>query len=120
MGWWKSENGVIGDSVADIMVKALRRVVDEYKRTGNRMPTQGEMADLIEFCSRGILVPQVDNPAYVYDPDDDNSPRAQPCGRQGVFGDASAVGGPGLRNVNPATGERIVEAGGTAESWGNG
>lgn len=110
MGWWRSEHGSIGDSVADIMDAALRRVYDCYLAEAGRPPLQGEMADLVEFCTGGQLVPECGNvkAPFAARPDRD-TPRARPNGRQGVFGDASVEAGPGLRNVNPATGERLVE-----------
>ena len=55
MSWWKSERGIIGDEVRSILDKAFEDVMDVYQKSVHRHPTQGELADLVEFTTGGIL-----------------------------------------------------------------
>jgi hypothetical protein len=108
MGWWKSEHGVCGDGPADIMDAAFRKVEGEYLRKAGRLPTQGEMADLIEFCSCGTLVPKCGAAMHPFSKatvGDKDTPRAEARGRQGICGYGSKDLPPGsMINVDPATG----------------
>lgn len=104
MGWWKSEHGAIGDWPSDIMAKAFNLLEDVYMRECGRLPTQGEIADLIEFCSMGVLKPQCGDPNYSFtDLNDDKTPRAVERGLQGALREAPPKGK--LANIDPATGE---------------
>src|SRR5688500_13900978 len=55
MGWWSCKGGVIGDGPADLLGDALDEIVGEYQEEHGRPPTLGELAQLIEFCTRGKL-----------------------------------------------------------------
>jgi hypothetical protein len=110
MGWWRSENGSIGDWPADIMDKALKDIEDVYLHQCGRLPTQGEIANLIEFCSCGTLKPACGDPRYPFTKAslaDDETPRASPRGNQGISGPASmdVVKAGQMVNVDPTTGE---------------
>ena len=110
MSWWRSEHGTIGDSVAGVLDGALERIEDIYLREAGRQPSQGELADLIEFCTTGMLVPTCGNPAAPYSKslkDDDEAPRVQPRGRQGALWDASAPPDERMADVDPATGNYL-------------
>lgn len=92
MGWWKSSCGTIGDSVADIMDAAIHKIEAEYQEYRGRLPTQGELADLIEFSTCGVLVPVCGDPKFPFSKKschEDDTPRAVERGQQGVFGEAS-------------------------------
>ena len=54
MGWWKSEHGNIGDEPADAMDALIRTVSDIYRKEDLTL-TQGQFADLVEFCTGGKL-----------------------------------------------------------------
>jgi hypothetical protein len=110
MGWWRSENGILGDTVADILGKALNAIEDTYLREAGRLPTQGEIANLVEFCTCGALRPACGDPKFAYSKvslGEDDVPRAADCGNQGVMGPASmgALKKGQMANVNPGTGE---------------
>ena len=53
MGWFKSKSdGVIGDSVVDIMVDAIEKITTEYEDVidgCNRKPTKEELHDILDF-----------------------------------------------------------------------
>ena len=106
MGWWKSQHGLIGDRAADALDDALGEIVDSYREEAERLPTQGELADLVEFCTSQALVPQCgaeDHPWSIEGRDVDAMPHAASAGRQGCF---FATPPPGkLANVDPKTGE---------------
>ncbi|GEM_PF-3639694 len=63
MGWWQSAHGMIGDVPADILDYATEKIVKAYEESSGRPPTQGEMADLIDFCTCGMLAPRCGDPA---------------------------------------------------------
>lgn len=110
MGWWRSENGLIGDWPADIMVKALKDIEVVYLHQCGRLPTQGEIANLIEFCSTGTLKSTCGDPKYPFTTAslaDEETPRASPRGNQGISGPAStnALKTGQMINVDPTTGE---------------
>jgi len=113
MGWWRSSHGIIGDWPADILDKALREIEAVYQTECKRKPTQGEIANLVEFCSCGTLRPECGDPKREFSTetlDDDATPRAVKRGDQGAFGDA-AQSGPGmLANVDPATGNHYEQS----------
>lgn len=110
MGWWKSERGMLGDGPADVMGNAIVKIENEYLEQAGRLPTQGELADLVEFCSNGCLRAQCgkdDFPFTKATAADKDTPRANDCGYQGALGPASmestaAFGG--MANIDPATG----------------
>jgi hypothetical protein len=85
MGWWRSQRGVIGDEPADLFEKFLHDVVEIYNRRAARPPTQGELADLIEFCTRGILSCNTGKDNYAFILGDDDAPRSKPRGSQGAL-----------------------------------
>jgi len=89
MGYWSSEHGVIGDGPADALDAALNKIVSEFYNEYERAPSQGELADLIEFCTGGQLAPQCGDPnhPYIRCPFEGVfTPRAREHGKQGVFG----------------------------------
>ncbi len=53
MGWWKTERGVGGDEWAD-RFSDFRDILQEIKH-GEHEITLYDLADLVEFCSRGHL-----------------------------------------------------------------
>jgi hypothetical protein len=87
MGWWMTENGTIGDRPADILDDALDDIEAAYLEEGDRLPTQGELAELIDFCTGGALKPHcrdskapwTKTTAY-----DDETLRAAPRGAKGL------------------------------------
>ena len=88
IGYWRSEHGVIGDGPADALDAALNKIVSEFYNEYERAPSQGELADLIEFCTGGQLSPQCGDPKHPYIRHTfagDFTPRAKEHGRQGVF-----------------------------------
>ena len=70
MGWWRSEHGIIGDWTADILCEALKKIESVYEHECHRKPKQGEIANLIEFCSRGLLRPTCGNFREVFNKED--------------------------------------------------
>lgn len=112
MGWWKTQHGTIGDGPADIMDAALKKIESEYLEQVGRLPTQGELANLIEFTTCGCLSPACGDPAHPFTKatlGDDDTPRAKPRGEQGAAGPCSINGlEPGkLANVDPTTMENL-------------
>lgn len=113
MGWWKSQNGTIGDWPADIMAKALEEIEDAYLQATGRQPSQGELADLIEFCTAGCLKPECGDPKFPYSKPtrgDDDTPRAREKGYQGAMGPASIESlkaSTGMVNIDPSTGDHF-------------
>ena len=61
MGWWKTERGTGGDSWADEMDGLMKRLVAIHPRPNHDI-TMAELADLVEFCSRGHLVVSIRHP----------------------------------------------------------
>lgn len=107
MGWWKSERGIIGDVPADIMDEALEGIVEAYQSRAGRPPTQGELADLIEFCTCGCLRAACGAPDFPWTQEncrEEATPRAAKRGAQGALGEASRHGPGDLANVDPSTG----------------
>ena len=49
MGYWNSENGVIGDDPVDTMGDAFRKIRKHYKRDLEREPTTEELSDVFNF-----------------------------------------------------------------------
>lgn len=110
MGWWKTDNGTIGDSPADLCDRFLEDIEALYQREMSRPPTQGEIADTIEFCTGGILKAtcgDVEHPFSMETIHDDDMPRAAEIGAQGALGDAARPPGGGLVNIDPTTGEHF-------------
>lgn len=108
MGWWKSEHGVLGDWPADVMDAALKKIENVYLQECGRLPTQGELADLVEFCTCGVLRPQCGDPKFPFTKAtvaEADTPRAAPKGNQGASGCASTPPPGKMANVNPETGE---------------
>ena len=111
MGWWASEHGIIGDEPADILDATLDQIEAAYERSCQRPPTQGELADLIEFCTAGTLVPRcgdVEHPFRKECCHEDDTPRVEDCGRQGVFGVGFVPGK--LANVDPSSGRHYDQS----------
>jgi hypothetical protein len=109
MGWWRCEHGIIGDWPADVMGDALAKIEDIYLRETGRLPTQGEMANLVEFCTCGVLRPACGDPNHSYTRAtraDRETPRSAKPGAQGLNGVASCSGArpDEMANVNPETG----------------
>jgi len=104
MGWWESEHGILGDHPADLLGSAIQEIVKCYQDKAGRKPSQGEIADLIEFVSRGMLRPSCGDPKHVYDPDIVDRPCASEPGLQGVFGYGAPKNPGDLANVDPKTG----------------
>lgn len=112
MGWWRSEHGVIGDHPADIMDHALRQIVRVYQEKRGKEPSQGELSDLIEFCTGGSLVSACgrdDEPwsKELYGRED--YPRAGRKGGQGILGPHAACGPGEMVNVDPKTGDHFEQ-----------
>lgn len=113
MGWWRSQNGVIGDRPADIMDHALKAIEQAYLREAGRLPTQGEVADLIQFCSCGVFDVACGDPKFNFSKRDlanDNVPRRRERGGQGAMGPANKPKPGEMGNVDPKTGDHY-EAG---------
>lgn len=113
MGWWKSLNGMLGDGPADIMDKALKDICRDYQQATGRNPTQGEIADLLEFCTGGALVGGCGDAEHEFDFDkihDDAVPRARERGFQGAMGPSATCDvKPGqMVNVDPETGQHCT------------
>jgi len=53
--WWRTRHGSISDGAVGVLDDALARIVDIYQAGPGRPPTQGELADLIEFATTGAL-----------------------------------------------------------------
>lgn len=92
------------------MVAALEEIESIYLEDVGRLPTQGEVADLIAFVTNGCLVPMcgaVAHPFTKATSADDETPRAEQRGFRGALG-PRADGPPGtMRNVDPTTGEHV-------------
>jgi len=56
MGWWEGNRGTGGDTPADIIGSAFKKINQAYKEDWDRNVTLGELADAIEFGSCGQLV----------------------------------------------------------------
>lgn len=59
MGFWESDRGIIGDSWADALGQCFEDLGKDETSSGHQI-TMGELADLIEFCSLGLLEVRVD------------------------------------------------------------
>jgi len=108
MGWWKSQHGVIGDSPADIMGNAMQAIEQAYLREANRLPTQGEIADLLQFCSCGVFDVACGDPKFEFSRQtraDASTPRLRKPGAQGASGKANAPRAGEMGNVDPVNGE---------------
>ncbi len=108
MGWWKTEHGVVGDWPADILDAAIKRIEQVYLQESGRLPTQGELANLIEFCTCGCLRPACGDPAHPFSKASahrDTTPRAAPRGDQGATGRGSTPPPGKIANVDPTTGD---------------
>lgn len=106
MGWWNSEHGTIGDTAADALTEALCKIEDEYLEFAGRPPSQGELADLIEFCTCGCLKPICGSATWPFSKStavDAETPRAVEQGGQGCLVCKPPRGK--LANIDPATGE---------------
>lgn len=113
MGWWKSQNGVIGDRPADILHAALNAIEHIYVQESGRRPTQGELADLIQFCSAGVFEVQCGDTKYAFSKHMlhyHDTPRRCKPGAQGASGIANRPKAGELGNVDPKTGDHM-EAG---------
>lgn len=113
MGWWRCEHGTIGDGPADILENALKKIELQYRDAAGRPPTQGELANLIEFCTCGALVPECGDPKHPFSRatcGDKNIPRARSRGRQGVGGPFSHPEPGMMANVDPATLQHVPAA----------
>ena len=78
MGWWQTEHGTIGDTPADTLDEALQQIETDYMTAHGRLPTQGEMADLIQFCSCQTLIPACGKADFPFNKEtiaNDNVPR---------------------------------------------
>jgi len=110
MGWWKTSNGVIGDPSADLGDAFLEKIEKLYLEEMGRLPTQGEIADTIEFCSGGILKVECGDAKHPFSAEtihDDDTPTASACGEKGCLGDGAAPPDGHLANVDPNTGEHL-------------
>ncbi len=108
MGWWKTRNGTIGDPVADVVDRMFREVEDVYLKEVGRLPTQGEIGDVVEFCSSGVFKVECGDSNYVwttFTSHDDDTPRAAKRGDQGAFGESATPPKGCLANVDPTTGQ---------------
>jgi hypothetical protein len=113
MGWWKSQNGVIGDRPADILDAALNAIEHIYVQESGRRPTQGELADLIQFCSAGVFDVACGDPKYEFSKKTlhlESVPRRCRRGAQGASGVANQPKPGELGNADPKTGDHM-EAG---------
>lgn len=106
MDWWKCEHGSIGDGPADVMDRALREIENEYLEHAGRPPSQGELGNLIEFCTTGCLRPVCGDPRWPFSKStssDADTPRAASRGDQGAMRCETPPGK--LANIDPGTGE---------------
>jgi len=113
MGWWRSQNGVIGDRPADIMDGAMKAIEQSYLREAGRLPTQGEIADLVQFCSCGVFEVACGDPKYDFSKQNlhlDDTPRRCRRGAQGASGVANQPKPGEMGNVDPKSGDHY-EAG---------
>lgn len=111
MGWWRSQNGVIGDSPADVMDNAMAAIERAYLRGAGRPPTQGEIADLIQFCSGGVFDVACGDPKFEFSKKtvaNDSTPRRCRRGAQGASGLANAPGPGEMGNIDPRSGRHHV------------
>lgn len=110
MGWWKTQHGTIGDAPADHLEEAFANIESQYLRDVGRLPTQGEMVDLIAFCTCGCLVSKCGDPNFAWTKataHEDDTPRAEPRGSRGASGTCAAPPEGQLINIDPATGEHF-------------
>ncbi len=109
MGWWKTEHGTIGDEVADVLYPFWDAVESTYLKDVGRLPTQGEVADLIEFGSRGVFKVQCGDPKAAFSARiiDKDTPRAAKPGAQGCFGQPRPPGK--MATIDPDTGKHWDE-----------
>lgn len=110
MGWWKTDNGTIGDGPADLCDEFMDKVEALYLCETGRQPTQGEIADLLEFCSCGILMVACGDAKYPFSSatkSDDDTPRAAERGAKGCLGGAAKPLPDHLANVDPTTWEHL-------------
>lgn len=108
MGWWNSEHGMIGDLAADFANEFYRHVQQSYQEMTGRLPTQGEVADLIEFASCGVFKVQTGKVDHPFDLDtvhDPQTPKATKPGQQGALGEFANCRPGEMVNVDPKTGD---------------
>lgn len=108
MGWWKTRNGVIGDSPADVAAKFWKDVEAAYLKETGRLPLQGEIADLLEFTSCGVFSVCCGDVAYPWTSAtraEEDTPRAAAVGECGALSSFAIPPGGCLANVDPETGE---------------
>lgn len=54
MGWWRCSiygKSILGDGPANIMSKAINRIIKEYKEEWDREPTMYELHRLVDFVA---------------------------------------------------------------------
>ena len=66
MGWWQTQQGIIGDAPADVLEKALQDIAQLYQQDMKRPPTQGEIADLFQFCTSNEVICMCRKPTQPY------------------------------------------------------
>lgn len=106
-GWWKSEHGIIGDHPASILTIAFQAIENYYLTHAGRLPTQGEMSNIIEFVSKGTLVAACGHPnfSFAVNNNDEDVPRVNDIGNQGALSKYASPEEGKIVNVNPKTGE---------------
>lgn len=64
MGFWKTEQGICGDSWADEFDRMMDKLVIEAANPddGPYVATLQDLADLVEFCTLGQLIVKVRHP----------------------------------------------------------
>lgn len=69
MGFWKTERGIGGDSWADELDRCMKALEGIKVPAGSKTYgeeeheiTMAELADLVEFCSRGHIIAEVRHP----------------------------------------------------------
>ena len=110
MGWWITDNGTIGDGPADLCDRFLEDIETLYLRETGRLPSQGEIADLVEFCSNGVLrvaCGDAGHPFSMATIHDDGTPRAAERGAKGARGDAAKPPPGRMANIDPTTGGHL-------------
>lgn len=110
MGWWRTDNGTIGDGPADLCDRFLEDIEMLYLREMGRPPSQGEIADLVELCSGGVLrvvCGDTGHPFSTTTTRDDDTPRAAECGAKGALSDAAKPPPGRTANIDPTTGEHL-------------
>lgn len=106
-----TDNGTIGDGPADLCDRFMREVEEIYLHETGRPPSQGEIADLLEFCSSGVLKVVCGDTKHPFSTEtlhDDATPKAAKCGAKGCFGDAAKPPTGRMANVDPTTGEHFL------------